>query len=76
MDEEKKRQEQQQALARIEQGLATRVRILVAPDGCPVCHHYAGAYLFDSVPELPLAGCSHADGCNAVDAPVLDMFGP
>lgn len=76
MDEETKRLEQQQALARIQQGLATKVRILVAQDGCPVCQHYAGGYPLDAVPELPLEGCSRADGCNAVYAPVLDMFGP
>ncbi|WP_374687696.1 hypothetical protein [Promineifilum sp.] len=70
------REEQRAALDRIRKGLATRVRILVAPDACPVCRAFEGAYEFDDVPELPLEGCSRVGGCNAVYAPVLDRFGP
>ncbi|MBP6789750.1 MAG: hypothetical protein KA170_19330 [Candidatus Promineofilum sp.] len=72
----RRREEQRAALERIRNGLATRVRILVAPDACPVCRAYEGAYEFDAVPELPLEGCSRPDGCNAVYAPVLDLYGP
>ncbi len=72
----KRRAEQRAALERIRNGLATRVRILVAADACPVCRAYEGAYDFDDVPELPLEGCSRPDGCNAVYAPVLDLYGP
>lgn len=71
-----RREEQRAALDRIRKGLATRVRILVAPDACPVCRAFEGAYEFDDVPELPLEGCSRVGGCNAVYAPVLDRFGP
>lgn len=71
-----RREEQRVALERIRNGLATRVRILVAPDACPVCRACEGAYELDSVPELPLEGCSRVGGCNAVYAPVLDRFGP
>lgn len=71
-----RRVEQRAALERIRKGLATRVRILVAPDACPVCRACEGAYEFDDVPELPLEGCSRPGGCNAVYAPVLDRFGP
>jgi hypothetical protein len=71
-----RREEQRVALDRIRKGLATRVRILVAPDACPVCRAFEGAYEFDDVPELPLEGCSRVGGCNAVYAPVLDRFGP
>lgn len=63
-------------LENIKQGLATRVRILIAADACPVCKHFEGAYAFDDVPPLPLEGCSRAGGCNAFYAPVLDRFGP
>lgn len=71
-----RREEQRAALERIKNGLATKVRIMVAPDCCPVCRAYEGAYEFDDVPELPLEGCSRVGGCNAVYAPVLDRFGP
>jgi hypothetical protein len=74
--DEKRRKEQREALERIRGGLATKVRILVGPDACPVCRAYEGAYALDDVPELPLEGCSRPDGCNAVYAPVLDLYGP
>lgn len=76
MDEQQQRLEQAKSLDLIRAGLATKVRILVAADCCPVCRHFEGAYPLDDVPELPLEGCSRADGCNAVYAPVLDRFGP
>lgn len=73
----KKRAEQQEALRKIrEGGIATKVRILVPQDACPVCREAAGAYDFDEVPELPIEGCSHVNGCNAFYAPVLDRRGP
>lgn len=75
-NEQEQRRLQQEALRRIRRGLATKVRILVAHDACPICRHFEGAYDFDNVPELPLEGCSRADGCNAVYAPVLDRSGP
>ncbi len=71
-----RREEQRIALEKIRAGLATRVRILVAPDACPVCRACEGAYEFEDVPELPLEGCSRPGGCNAVYAPVLDLYGP
>lgn len=77
MTDEERRKEQKAALERIRQGrIATKVRILVAPDCCPVCRAFEGAYDFDDAPELPLEGCSRSGGCNAVYAPVLDRFGP
>ena len=72
----RRREEQRAALERIRNGLATRVRILVASDACPVCRAHEGAYNFEDVPELPLEGCSRPDGCHAVYAPVLDLYGP
>ena len=76
LDERQRRREQAKSLDRIRAGLATKVRILVPSDCCPVCRHFEGTYALDDVPELPLEGCSRADGCNAVYAPVLDRFGP
>ncbi len=68
--------EQKAALERIRNGLATKVRIMVAADCCPVCRAFEGAYEFDEVPVLPLEGCSRTGGCNAVYQPVLDLYGP
>lgn len=76
INEAERRAEQKAALERIRNGLATKVRILVAADCCPVCRSFEGAYDFDEVPELPIEGCSRIGGCNAVYAPVLDRFGP
>ena len=74
--DEDRRAEQKAALERIRSGLATRVRILVTSNACPVCRAYEGAYELDDVPELPLEGCSQVGRCNAVYAPVLDLYGP
>lgn len=71
-----KRAEQKKALENIKNGLATKVRILTNRDCCPVCEAMEGAYAFDAVPELPLEGCSHPNGCRCHYAPVLDQFGP
>lgn len=57
-------------------GIATRVRILASHDCCPVCRAHEGAYEFDSVPELPIEGCSHPLGCRCHYEPVLDLHGP
>jgi hypothetical protein len=74
---EKDQAEHAAALKRIwEGGVATKVRILANHDCCPVCNAVEGAYEFDEVPELPLEGCSHPQGCRCHYAPVLDRFGP
>ena len=70
------KEEHAATLARIKEGLATKVRILVPADACPVCRMFEGAYDFDDVPELPLEGCSEELGCRAFYAPVLDRYGP
>ena len=70
------KEEHDTALEKIRNGLATKVRILVPDDACPVCKHFEGAYPLDDVPELPLEGCSCVEGCRAFYAPVLDRFGP
>lgn len=73
----KRRAEQQAALKKIrEGGVATKVRILIHPDACPVCFAIEGAYEFDDVPVIPHEGCSRPGGCNAYYAPVLDRKGP
>jgi hypothetical protein len=71
-----KHAEQQAALENIRAGLATKVRILANRDSCPYCTALEGVYALDDVPELPLEGCSHINGCRCHYAPVLDQFGP
>ncbi len=72
-----KKKEQKEALTRIrEGGIATKVRILANHDCCPACNVMAGAYEFDAVPELPIEGCSHPQGCRCSYAPILDRYGP
>jgi hypothetical protein len=71
-----KRAEQKKALENIKNGLATKVRIVIAKDACPACEAAAGAYDFDNVPKLPVEGCSHPGGCRCRYEPVLDHFGP
>ncbi len=71
-----KHAEQQAALENIRAGLATKVRIFANRDSCPYCKAMEGVYELDNVPELPLEGCSHANGCRCCYAPVLDQFGP
>jgi hypothetical protein len=65
-----------ETLARIRNGLATKVRILASHDSCPTCETVEGAYEFDEVPTLPLVGCSHPRECRCSYEPVLDRFGP
>ena len=64
-------------LKKIEEGLATKARILAPADGCAVCGRLEGAYDFGDVPELPPEDCGGAGGmCRLMYAPVLDQFGP
>ena len=75
--DKKKREEHQTALKKIRDGgIATKVRILINHDACPICFAIEGAYDFDEVPDLPPEGCSRVGGCNAFYAPVLDRRGP
>ncbi|MDX1614728.1 MAG: hypothetical protein R3300_10500 [Candidatus Promineifilaceae bacterium] len=75
-DIELAQQKHREALRRIRDGLATKVRILASHDSCPVCKAVEGAYEFDEVPQLPLEGCSHPSGCRCHYAPILDRYGP
>jgi len=68
--------EHQRTLEKIKGGLATRVRVLVPQEACPVCRSIEGAYDFDDAPPLPPEGCTCEFGCRAYYAPVLDRFGP
>jgi len=52
------------------------VRISVSDDCCPACRQAEGAYAKDSVPSLPIEGCSHQLGCRCFYQPVLDEIYP
>ena len=52
------------------------IRISVSDDACPACRQAEGAYAKDSVPELPIEGCSHERGCRCFYQPVLDEIYP
>jgi len=52
------------------------IRISVSKDACPACRQAEGAYAKDSVPILPIEGCSHERGCRCFYQPVLDEIYP
>jgi ribosomal protein L40E len=52
------------------------VRLLVADDSCPACQAMEGTYEKDSVPTLPLEGCSHESGCRCFYQPYLTTIFP
>jgi len=52
------------------------VRLLVAVDSCPVCQALEGTYEKDSVPILPVEGCSHEAGCRCFYQPYLTTIFP
>jgi hypothetical protein len=52
------------------------VRIMVNDDCCPVCRSLEGAYPKDSVPPLPVDGCSSPNGCRCFYQPFLDEIYP
>jgi hypothetical protein len=57
----------------------TRVKLIyvsIADDACPTCQQYHGAYEKDSVPNLPIEGCSHKQGCRCFYEPLFDEIYP
>ena len=71
----------QRVLDRYRLGLKARgairgVRILTGSDSCPVCQAHAGViYHPDAAPAIPIAGCSHPDGCRCSYTPVMTHEG-
>ncbi len=48
------------------------VRIDVAPGSCAQCLMYVGkVYQPDDIPRIPLATCSHSEGCRCAYRPVM-----
>jgi len=52
------------------------LRLVVANDACPACQALEGTYAKDNLPRLPVAGCSHANGCSCFFEPMLDEIYP
>ena len=52
------------------------IRISVMHDCCPACATVQGAHPKDSVPVLPVPGCSHRLGCRCFYEPVLSEIYP
>ena len=52
------------------------VRIIVGGNCCPACRQAEGAYAKESVPKLPIEGCSHPNGCRCYYQPVLEVIYP
>ncbi len=52
------------------------VRISVYDDACPVCQQARGSYPLDQVPQLPIQGCSHPQGCRCHYEPWLKEIHP
>jgi hypothetical protein len=52
------------------------IRLVVSHDACPACLGYEGTYAKDQVPQLPIEGCSHSNGCRCFYEPMLDEIYP
>lgn len=54
----------------------TAIRISVSKNACPTCRQSEGVYTKQSLPILPIEGCSSPNGCNCHYAPILDEIFP
>jgi hypothetical protein len=54
----------------------TAIRISLPDDACPTCQAIMGTYPKDSVPSLPVEGCSELNGCCCFYEPILDQIYP
>jgi hypothetical protein len=52
------------------------IRVVVMHDACPACMQIEGAYQKDQAPDLPVEGCSHANGCRCFYQPYLEEIYP
>lgn len=52
------------------------IRLVVAADACPACRALEGTYAKESVPSLPILGCSAQNGCNCLYEPMLTEIFP
>jgi len=53
-------------------GAIRGVRIIAGPDSCPACKSAAdGVYQPDTAPIIPIAGCTHSEGCRCAYTAVM-----
>lgn len=52
------------------------IRISVAKTACITCREIEGVYSKETVPSLPIEGCSNSYGCVCSYAPILDEVFP
>jgi hypothetical protein len=52
------------------------IRLVVSADCCPVCAAHEGTYEKDNVPDVPIEGCSHPNGCRCFYEPMLKELYP
>lgn len=60
----------------IENSRVTAIRISVGKNACPTCRLAEGVYTKETLPQLPIEGCSGARGCECTYAPILDEIFP
>lgn len=48
----------------------TAIRISGHSDACPACMNALKTYSKEDVPVLPIAGCSHTNGCRCFYEPI------
>ena len=54
----------------------SNIKIIAAEDACPACRQQEGNYSKVDLPDLPIRGCSHENGCNCFYEPVLEEIFP
>lgn len=52
------------------------VNVIVHEDACPACQEIQGTYPKDKVPQIPVEGCSHENGCRCFYQPLLEEIFP
>lgn len=60
----------------IENSRVTAIRISVSKNACPTCRQIEGVYTKQTLPTLPVEGCSNPNGCKCHYAPILDEIFP
>ncbi len=54
----------------------TAIRISVSKNACPTCRLAEGVYSKETLPKLPIEGCSGVRGCECSYAPILSEIFP
>jgi len=54
----------------------SHITVIVDDTACPTCQAVQATYEKQAVPELPVAGCSCAEGCTCTYLPVLSEIFP